>query len=78
MNFKQLTIFHNFNQKLLAQKLNLTQQCISSWFCGRTTPNIQTMEKIKNTLNCSYDDLVISLLESQKKNGKGEFNNEKN
>ena len=65
MNFKELTIKCNFNQNSLSQYLNTSQQCISSWFCGRTTPNLTNIEKLKKVFNCSYDTLISALINTQ-------------
>lgn len=66
MLFKEL--LQNSKQEFLACNLNVSQQCISSWIKGRTVPNLEKISLISKLLNCSIDEVVLSLLETQKQN----------
>lgn len=45
-------------QKDLAQKLNKTRACISSWETSKTEPDLQSLVQIANVLEVSTDYLL--------------------
>lgn len=42
----------------LSKALNIDRSNITKYLNGQKMPNYETLEKIKNYLNCSYDDLL--------------------
>lgn len=55
----------NFNKSDIARKIDVTPQCLTQWFNGKRQPNLDALKKLKNVLNCSYSELIDSLLESR-------------
>lgn len=45
-------------QKEIAEKLNKTTSCISSWETGITEPNIEDMIELANIFGCTVDYLL--------------------
>ena len=43
-------IIKNWTQMMLAGELGISQNCISSWECGRTTPRIKEWERVAGLL----------------------------
>lgn len=54
-------------QIFLSQKLGVTQQCISAWFTGKRQPNLEMLQKLKEVLGCTYDELISALLSPKQK-----------
>lgn len=46
-----------YTQKELGDKLNVTFQAVSRWENNDVEPSLETIKKMKEIFNCSYDDL---------------------
>ena len=57
-NLKKLRKLKGFSQEKLAEMVNLTIFTIQSYEQGKSKPNIDQLERIKITLNCSWEDLL--------------------
>lgn len=55
---KELRKINNISQQKLASMLNVHQTAISQWETGRTTPDIDTAEKMAKLFNVSLDYLL--------------------
>jgi len=49
---------NNLSQEALAEKLNMSRQAISKWESGNSYPDMNTMIKICEVLNCTIDELL--------------------
>ncbi|MCI9654317.1 MAG: helix-turn-helix transcriptional regulator [Acholeplasmatales bacterium] len=57
-NLKNLIKDNNLNNNQLALKLGVSRSLITHYINGTKEPTLQTLEKLKFALNCSYDDLL--------------------
>ena len=57
-NLKEIRKIRGYSQEELAEKLGLNKFTISKYEQGTREPDLNTLEKIKIALNCSYDDLL--------------------
>lgn len=57
-NLKNLLKERNVTQAELSRKLNVDRSSITNYIKGNREPNLEQLEKIKNILACSYDDLL--------------------
>lgn len=57
-NLKNLLKERNITQAELSRKLNVDRSSITNYIKGNREPNLEQLEKIKNILACSYDDLL--------------------
>lgn len=57
-NLKNLLKEKNITQAELSRKLNVDRSSITNYIKGNREPNLEQLEKIKNFLACSYDDLL--------------------
>lgn len=57
-NLKNLLKERNITQAELSRKLNVDRSSITNYIKGNREPNLEQLEKIKNFLGCSYDDLL--------------------
>lgn len=57
-NLKNLLKERNITQAELSRKLNVDRSSITNYIKGNREPNLEQLEKIKNALACSYDDLL--------------------
>lgn len=57
-NLKNLMNERNLKNVELANKAGLTRASISYYLLGKREPNLEALEKLKNALACSYDDLL--------------------
>ena len=48
----------NYTQKVLAERLGVTDKAISKWECGRSFPDITLIESISRELDISINQLV--------------------
>ena len=55
---KDIRLEKKISQKELAKQINSTQQTYSDYETGRTNPDIETLIKIANILECSVDYLI--------------------
>lgn len=58
MNFKQLLKNSGMTQKELAQKLGKTQQLISKWIKGGSSPQPPDTLKLSEILNVSTEEIL--------------------
>lgn len=49
---------NNLSQEALAEKLNMSRQAISKWESGNSYPDMNTMIKICEVLNCTLEELL--------------------
>jgi len=54
----------NLMQKELAEKLDVSTACISSWEVGRTEPSLELLKRIRDFFAVTYDDLLNERSES--------------
>ena len=57
-NFIKLLNEKGINQSQLANKIGVSRGVITDYKNGKILPSFETLEKIKNALNFSYDDLL--------------------
>lgn len=57
-NLKSLLNEKNIKNIDLSKALNIDRSNITKYLNGQKLPNYETLEKIKNYLNCSYDELL--------------------
>ena len=57
-NLKNLIKENNLNNNQLALKSNVSRSLITHYLNGTKEPTLQTLEKLRIVLNCSYDDLL--------------------
>lgn len=55
---KKLRLSYNITQVELAQKLNVSKQCVSNWENDNVQPSIEMLVKIANFFNISCDSLL--------------------
>lgn len=62
MKFKDKIVIlrkkNNLSQEALAEKLNMSRQAISKWESGNSYPDMNTMLKVCEVLNCRLDELL--------------------
>lgn len=56
---KELRKNKKITQEELAQKMNVTQKCISSWEVGRTSPSIEKIIKLAEIFDVKIENLCI-------------------
>ena len=49
---------NNLSQEALAEKLNMSRQAISKWESGSSYPDMNTILKVCEVLNCTLDELL--------------------
>ncbi len=58
LNLKEIRESYGLQQKDIAQKLNRTIACISSWETGKTEPSIDDLIQLASILKVSVDNLI--------------------
>ena len=58
LNLKEIREERNLQQKDVAERLNRTPACISSWETGKTEPSIEDLVKLADLLDVSLDYLL--------------------
>ena len=58
LNLKEIREEKNLQQKEIAERLNRTPACISSWETGKTEPSIDDLVKLADLLDVSLDYLL--------------------
>lgn len=53
------------SQKNLAEKLFVSQRAISFWESGLREPDCNTICKLAKLLNCSIEEVVLSIIETK-------------
>lgn len=59
----------------IAKKIGVTSQCVTQWFAGKRQPNLKALKKLKEILNCSYEELIERLITKQGENMPNEKEN---
>ena len=67
-NLKRCRIERGMTQDMLAEKLSVTRQAVSNWERGTTEPDIETLDRLAQTLDVSVELLIYG--EDAKKEGK--------
>ena len=57
-NIRRLRLEHGMNQVMLAEKLNVTKQCISNWENDNILPSIETLVRLADLFGVSTDFLL--------------------
>ncbi len=57
-NIKRLRTEKGFTQDLLAEKINITRQAVSSWENDRTQPDVEMLGKLAEVLDVSFEELI--------------------
>lgn len=57
-NLKELRIKANFTQEQLAKKINISLRTYQGWEIAKSRPKYEILEKLKEILDCTYDDLL--------------------
>lgn len=57
-NLKKLIIKNDLNNNQLAIKIGVSRSLITHYLNGSKEPSLETIEKLTEALNCSYDDLL--------------------
>ena len=57
-SLKKLREQCSLTQPQLAQLISSTRETIGSWEQGVSTPNPEMIVRLKNALNCSFDELL--------------------
>ncbi len=58
LKLRELREERNLVQKELAEMLNKTRACISSWETGKTEPDLDSLVRIADILQVSTDELL--------------------
>ncbi len=59
-----MTALYNYRHKAgltqaqLAQKIGVSKACIGMWENGNRSPNISTLKKLAQILDCTVDELI--------------------
>lgn len=57
-NIKRLRTEKGLTQDLLAEKINITRQAVSSWENDRTQPDVEMLGKLAEVLGVSFEELI--------------------
>ncbi len=57
-NIKKFRTDIGLTQDMLAEKIHVTRQTVSSWENGRTQPDIEMLEQLAQTLNIGIEELI--------------------
>ena len=57
-NIKELRTQLGLSQQKLADKLGIPRPTIASWEQGISSPNSNMLARLKEVLNCSYEELI--------------------
>ena len=58
MRIEELRVSKNMTQNDLAEKLNVSRTTVAMWELNKSAPNIQTLKKLAEILDCTVDDLL--------------------
>ena len=65
---KQLLNKNEIKQEGIALSMKTSQQAVSSWCTGRSTPSIEMLPKLAKILNCTIEELVMAIIETKQNN----------
>ena len=57
-NIKRLRTEKGFTQDLLAEKISITRQAVSSWENDRTQPDVEMLGRLAEVLDVSFEELI--------------------
>lgn len=57
-NIKRLRLKLGVSQVALAEKINVSQQCITKWETGEAMPRADKLVPLARELGCTVDDLL--------------------
>lgn len=57
-NIKTLRKENSLTQTKLAEKVGVTRSVVNAWEQGIGVPNVRVLPKLKEALNCSYEELL--------------------
>lgn len=57
-NIKKARKEKELSQEQLAERLNVTRQAVSNWECGKTEPDIETLQRLSEVLEVSVEELI--------------------
>ena len=57
-NIRRLRLQHGLNQVMLAEKMNVTKQCISNWENDNILPSIEALVRLADLFGVSTDFLL--------------------
>ena len=57
-NLKTIRLKRGLSQNDVADKLNISRQAISKWERNISSPDIETLKKLKDLYDVSYDELI--------------------
>jgi transcriptional regulator with XRE-family HTH domain len=57
-NIKQLRIQNNLSQQQIADLLKVNRSSISHWETGLNEPGVAIIVRLKQILNCTYEELL--------------------
>lgn len=58
MRLKEVRLSKNMTQETLSSLLGVTRTTVTMWENGKSMPNIVTLKKIAQVLNCKVEDLI--------------------
>ena len=61
-NLKSVRKSNNLSQEMLADLLNIPQQRISEWECGKVQPTLYNLIKLIKVLNSSFEELTEGIV----------------
>lgn len=56
-NIKRYRILKSLSQQKLGEKLGFSARTVSDWECNNTEPNIDTIKKLVQILDITYEEL---------------------
>lgn len=65
-NLKRLRLKNNLSQEQLALKINVCRSSIAQYESGKIKPSLEIVLKIREVLNCSFEQLLGEISEKQK------------
>lgn len=60
-NIKKARKEKELSQEQLAERLNVTRQAVSNWECGKTEPDIETLQRLSEVLEVSVEELIYGV-----------------
>lgn len=58
MNLKLMRIKRNLSQVELAKQVHITQNALSAYECGKSSPKIEVLYKLAEALECDVKDII--------------------
>lgn len=66
VSIRDIRLVKKLSQKEISKKLNISQNTYSQYENKKRQPSLEILKSLKQILNCSYDDLIDSLLQENK------------